>query len=226
MPTDLLDRIADAEACAHVRFGAGGEVAHIGPITAVAAASTGSPPLPTDTGWLSSERPPTEDELADFEAFSARHGQTATLHLLSPEISNIPVRETADRDRWATLAAEGFGPGTEAVMRAVGQATGTRLFVAEVGGQEAATGAVHLQDGVAALHGTATRPAFRGRGAQTALLAWRLQWATQAGADLATVFVTPGSPSERNVERAGFRLAGMRLTFTKQAKLLETTSAL
>jgi Acetyltransferase (GNAT) family. len=98
----------------------------------------------------------------------------------------------------------------------VGQATGTRLFVAEVGGQEAATGAVHLQDGVAALHGTATRPAFRGHGAQTALLAWRLRGAMHAGADLATVFVTPGSPSERNVERAGFRLVGMRLTFTKQ----------
>ena len=247
MPTDLLNRIADAETHAHVRFGAGGEVAHIGPLVAVAAASTGGSPLPTDTGWLSSERPPTGDELADFEAFSARHGQTATLHLLSPqapaalplltargyaldfvlhvyahdlqhlpELSNIPVRETADRDRWATLAAEGFGPGTEAVMRAVGQATGTRLFVAEVGGQEAATGAVHLQDGVAALHGTATRPAFRGHGAQTALLAWRLRWAMHAGADLATVFVTPGSPSERNVERAGFRLVGMRLTFTKQ----------
>jgi len=151
MTTDLLDRIADAETHAHVRFGAGGEVAHIGPLVAVAAASTGGSPLPTDTGWLSSERPPTEDELADFEAFSARHGQTATLHLLSPqapaalplltargyaldfvlhvyahdlqhlpELSNIPVRETTERDRWAVLAAEGFGPGTEAVGSGAG----------------------------------------------------------------------------------------------------------
>lgn len=247
MSTDLLCRMADAEARAHVRFGAGGQVARFGPLVAVSAARTGDAPLPLDTGWLSSERPPSESELADFEAFSARQGQAATLHLLSPQapaalplltargytldfvlhayahdlkkrppLQGVPVREVSDPEGWADLAAEGFGPGTEAVMRAVGQAAGTRLFVAEVDGQAAATGAVHLQGGIAALHGTATRPACRGRGAQTALLAHRLQWAAQAGADLATVFVTPGSPSERNVMRAGFRLVGMRLTFTRR----------
>ena len=247
MSTDLLCRMADAEARAHVRFGAGGQVARFGPLVAVSAARTGDAPLPLDTGWLNSERPPSESELADFEAFSARQGQTATLHLLSaqapaalplltvrgytldyvlhayahdlkdlPPLTGSAVREASDPDRWATLAAAGFGPGTEAVMRAVAQAAGTRLFVAEVDGQAAATGALHLQDGIAALHGTATRPDFRRRGAQSALLAFRLHWAAQAGADLATVFVTPGSPSERNVTRAGFRLVGMRLTFTRR----------
>ena len=246
MSTDLLCRIADAEARAHSRFGAGGEVARFGPLVAVAAASVDGTPLPTDTGWLSSERPPSEDELADFEAFSAQHGQAATLHLLSPQapaalpllrergyvldyvlhayahdLKELPplrgaVHESPDPEAWAALAAEGFGPGTRAIMRAVARATGTRLFVAEVDGQAAATGAVHVQGGVAALHGTATRPALRGRGAQTALLAHRLQWAARAGADLATVFVTPGSPSERNVTRAGFRLVGTRLTLTRR----------
>ncbi len=33
----------------------------------------------------------------------------------------------------------------------------------------------------------------------------------------ASVFVTPGSGSERNVVRAGFRLAGLRLTFTRRS---------
>ena len=67
---------------------------------------------------------------------------------------------------------------------------------------------------MAQLAGAATAPAHRRRGVQTALLAHRLQVAAAEGADLASVFVTPGSGSERNVQRAGFRLAGMRLTFS------------
>ena len=74
-----------------------------------------------------------------------------------------------------------------------------------------------LVDGVAMLHGTATRPEYRGRGLQTALLAARLHAAQEEGADLATVMVTPGTGSERNVVRAGYKLAGLRLTWTRPA---------
>lgn len=100
-------------------------------------------------------------------------------------------------------------------MSVVARAPGTHLFVADVDGRPAATAALSLVEGVAAFHGTATLPEFRGRGMQTALLAHRLNTAAQAGAKLASVFVTPGTGSERNVERAGFRLAGLRLTFTQ-----------
>ena len=132
-----------------------------------------------------------------------------------PPITALPITEEPDAGRWADLSAQGFGPGTLEIMRVVGGAPGTRRFVAWLDGQPAATGAFALQGGVAALHGTSTRPEFRGRGAQAALLAHRLQASAQAGADLATVFVTPGTASERNIGRADFRLAGMRLTFTR-----------
>ncbi|WP_050920801.1 GNAT family N-acetyltransferase [Deinococcus gobiensis] len=102
-------------------------------------------------------------------------------------------------------------------MRLVAGVPGTRRFVATVGGEAAGTGAYATETGVAALHGTATRPEFRGRGVQAALLAFRLAQAAREGADLASVFVTPGSGSERNVVRAGFRLAGLRLTFTRRS---------
>ena len=100
-------------------------------------------------------------------------------------------------------------------MRRVASAAGTQLFTAQLGGQDIASGAVAITEGVAALHGTSTLPSERGKGAQMALIAQRLHYAKAEGADLATVFVTPASGSECNAERAGFRLVGARLTFTQ-----------
>ena len=45
----------------------------------------------------------------------------------------------------------------------------------------------------------------RGRGAQSALLGLRLQLAAEQGADRVCVKADRGSPSLRNLERAGFR---------------------
>lgn len=134
-----------------------------------------------------------------------------------PDTATKQIHLTEEAAAWAKVAALGFGAGTESVMQAVAQAPGKRLWWAEVNGEKAATGAYSLMDGVAMLHGTATRPEFRGRGLQTALLAARLHAAKQEGADLATVMVTPGSGSERNVVRAGFKMAGLRLTWTRPA---------
>ncbi|GAA0504206.1 GNAT family N-acetyltransferase [Deinococcus depolymerans] len=151
----------------------------------------------------------------------------AYLHdLLARPAQPLPVQETTDAPAWAAVCAAGFGPGSEAIMRRVAQTPGTRLFLAgppDGPGLGAAALSVTTfgaapPDGragvAAALHGTSTRPEHRGQGAQTALLAARLNAAAQAGADLTGVFVTPGTPSERNVVRAGFRLAGLRLTFS------------
>lgn len=245
MPTRLLQRLAAAEAASHLRFGAGGEAAQFGPLSAVATRQ----PSPLDSLWHDGTRPPTPAELAEAEAFCAAHGQPVTLHLLShaaPELvpllsargyalqyvlhaythdlrppyapTPLTIREEADAERWAHLSAQGFGEGTADtgtldIMRLVGGAAGTRRFVAQLDEQDAGTAAFALQDGIAAFHGTSTRPQFRGRGVQTALLAHRLQAAAREGASFASVFVTPGTGSERNAERAGFRLAGLRLTF-------------
>lgn len=241
MNTAVLSRLAQAEATAHRRYGRTGETAQFGPLVAVHA----GPDLPLDSAWHDGTRPPTQQELEAFEAFSARSGQPATLQLLSAfvspvlpllkergyaldyvlhayvhDLTNRPAVPAADireeeADAWAALAAQAFGPGTEEIMSLVAHAPGTRLFVAELSGTPAATAALSLTEGVAAFHGTATFPGFRAQGLQTALLAHRLRFAGQAGADLASVFVTPDTGSERNVERAGFRLVGARLTWSR-----------
>ncbi|PNY82062.1 GNAT family N-acetyltransferase [Deinococcus koreensis] len=235
---DIWQRVAQAEAVAHAGFG---ESQTFGPLVATFVA----PGLPLNTAWHDGTRPPTGEALASFEAFCAAHAQSATLHLLSPaapaalptltgrgyrldsvlhlytrELRALPssplsVEESSDPDTWAEVSAQGFGEGSAETMRVVARAPGARLFVARLEGEPAGSGALGIKGDVAALYGMSTRPEFRQRGVQLALLAGRLRAAAASGATLATVFTTPGTGSERNIVRAGFVLSGMRLTFTR-----------
>lgn len=235
---DIWQRVAQAEAAAHADFG---EACTFGPLVATFVAAG----LPLNTAWHDGTRPPTAAELEAFEAYSAAHAQPATLHLLSPaapstlpglttrgyrldyvlhlythDLQRVPppllgIEEASDPDAWAELSEQGFGPGSGATMRVVACAPGSRLFVARLGDDAAGSGALGIKGQVAALYGMSTRPEFRQRGVQAALLTARLRAAADAGATLATVFVTPGTGSERNIVRAGFQLSGMRLTFTR-----------
>ncbi len=90
-----------------------------------------------------------------------------------------------------------------------------RLYLATVDGEAAAFGMLHLSDGVASLAGAATAPSFRGRGCQTALLHRRLADAAKAGYDLAVTQATPGSVSQRNMERVGFRVAYTKAVWSR-----------
>jgi hypothetical protein len=88
---------------------------------------------------------------------------------------------------------------------------GLYLFLAELEGQVIAAGAVSLRDGVAHLAGASTIPEGRRRGAQLALLDARLRHAAAHGCDVALMGALPGSSSQRNAERHGFRIAYTRL---------------
>ncbi|WP_104991653.1 GNAT family N-acetyltransferase [Deinococcus sp. NW-56] len=242
MKPDLLPRLAHAEAAAHARYGESGAVAHFGPLVAVhagpdlpvnAAWHGGTEGLteaeldgfeafcaqhgqPATLHVLSHDAPALLPTLRarGYALDYVLHAHTHDLTALPPPPA-LTVREEPGADFWADLSARGFGPGTGAIMRLVAHAAGTRRLVAEVNGQPAGTAALGVTQGVAAFYGTSTRPEFRGRGVQTALLAARLHLAAEAGADFSSVFVTPGSGSERNVRRAGFQVAGGRLTFTR-----------
>ena len=78
-----------------------------------------------------------------------------------------------------------------------------------------ATGAMSLNDDVAHLAGASTIANWRGRGAQSALLVARLRFAVDSGCDLAMMAAQPGSASQRNAERQGFRLAYTRTKWRK-----------
>jgi GNAT superfamily N-acetyltransferase len=84
-------------------------------------------------------------------------------------------------------------------------------FLAEFEGRAIAAGSLCLHAGVALLAGACTRPEARNRGAQRALLEARLGYARSVGCDIAMMCAEPGSGSQRNAERQGFRIAYTRI---------------
>lgn len=88
-------------------------------------------------------------------------------------------------------------------------------FLARVDGEPAGAAAVQLSYGLASFFSASTRPGFRRRGVQTALLHARFAAAAAAGCDLATVQTTPGTASQRNVQRAGFTVAYTKVKMVK-----------
>lgn len=83
-------------------------------------------------------------------------------------------------------------------------------FVAERDGKPIATAALFMHEGTALLAGASTVPEGRRQGAQNALLDTRLQTAASHGCNLAMMVAAPGSSSQRNAERQGFRIAYTR----------------
>lgn len=125
-----------------------------------------------------------------------------------------------DHELYARVAAEGWRDlGYADFMLEIGRVSantdGLHLFVAESEGTAIAAGAVHLRDGVAHLAGASTIPEGRRRGAQLALLEHRLQFAAANGCDIALMGASPGSGSQRNAERHGFRIAYTRVKWKR-----------
>ena len=87
-------------------------------------------------------------------------------------------------------------------------------YLGTVGGEVAGVAAFVPHEGVALFGGAATLPQFRRRGVQTALLQARLAHAVSAGCDMAMTVTLPGSGSQRNCERLGFRVLYTRAKFT------------
>ena len=121
-----------------------------------------------------------------------------------------------EQELYARVAAEGwrdsgYGDFMLEIGRVSANTDGLHMFVAELDGVAIAAGAVHLRDGVAHLAGASTVPGGRRRGAQLALLERRLQYAASHGCDIALMGASPGSGSQRNAERHGFRIAYTRV---------------
>jgi GNAT superfamily N-acetyltransferase len=126
-----------------------------------------------------------------------------------------PILE-ADRDVYAQTSARGWAEVPEdSLILELGQVSartdGLVLFIAELEGRPIATGALSLREGVALLAGASTIPEGRRLGAQSALLEARLRYAAEQGCDLAMMCAAPGSASQRNAERQGFRIAYTRI---------------
>lgn len=147
---------------------------------------------------------------------------SGALRRVSPDVTARPIGP-GEEAMWASTAAAGWAaesPEAGAFMEAFGlltaHARGVTCFVAESGATPIAAGAMTIHDGVALLAGASTRAEWRRRGAQGALLAARLEHAVERGCDLAMMAALPGSTSQQNAERQGFRIAYTRTKWMKR----------
>jgi GNAT superfamily N-acetyltransferase len=132
--------------------------------------------------------------------------------------AGIRVRrmEPGERKLWTRTVAEGFAEHMKVteelltIMEAFGSGPGVRCFFGVADGQIAGGGVVVIRKRLAVFGGASTLPAFRRRGVQTALQQARLRFAARQGCDLAMTITQPGSTSQRNAERRGFRVVYTR----------------
>jgi GNAT superfamily N-acetyltransferase len=135
---------------------------------------------------------------------------------------SLRVRVIGEQERevWARTSADGWSesPGLRDLIFEMGTVAGraekSTPFLAELDGKAIAAGALSIHDGVALFAGASTMPEWRRRGAQRALLESRFRYAVRAGCDLAMMVAEPGSSSQRNAERQGFRVAYTRTKWT------------
>jgi GNAT superfamily N-acetyltransferase len=133
--------------------------------------------------------------------------------------AKLTIREVAgaERDLFAATAVAGYGlpPSMAKWLREIVGRSGWACYVSFADDQPAGAGALFVDEDAAWLGIGATKPAFRRRGGQSALIARRLADAARRGARFA---VTEGAvpqpdepaPSLRNILAAGFRAAYVR----------------
>ena len=138
--------------------------------------------------------------------------------------SGVAVRaiEPEEADLWTLVAFRGGLDSDEAIpndsviIAPYPLMTQARCWLAWHDGLPAGAATLAVHDGVAGLFGASTRVPHRNRGVQHTLIAARLAAATADGCDLATVHTEPGSDSQRNVERLGFRLGYTKVTMRNE----------
>ena len=149
--------------------------------------------------------------------------QDLRLHASRNEAVKVRVTEKSEVEHWAQTAFEGWSefPEVADFLRELGQVTARShaiTFIAELEGKPIGTGALSITDDVALLAGASTIPTARRQGAQLALLEERLRYAAAQGCTVAMMAAQPGSGSQRNAERHGFRIAYTRTKWVQDVQ--------
>ncbi|MEN6429350.1 MAG: GNAT family N-acetyltransferase [Coriobacteriales bacterium] len=122
---------------------------------------------------------------------------------------------------WAESVAAGFAAPAEpteqerAVATLAAHEPGALLYLAYVDGKPVGTGELTIDGEIGWLSADTTLPPFRGRGIQSAMQRRRIALARAAGCELAVTESSPGSASQRNMERLGFRVVYTRVNMTQ-----------
>jgi GNAT superfamily N-acetyltransferase len=141
--------------------------------------------------------------------------RNVSLPVAPNEKVKVRLRGEGEEELWSDTALRGWSEFEEIIefmkdMGKVHACSESLGFLAELDNQPIATGMMSTCEGVALLAGASTIPEARRQGAQNALLEGRLRYAAEQGCDIAMMAALPGSASQRNAERNGFRIAYTR----------------
>ncbi|MFI4919414.1 MAG: GNAT family N-acetyltransferase [Legionellales bacterium] len=129
----------------------------------------------------------------------------------------IKEMQSNELELWAKTVAVGFGyPEAQEQFFHYASATGITAFGAYDRGVLVAGATVAMHGGVCDLGVASTLHAFRGKGVHKMLLMARLNFAKQQGLELASVTTAPGTVSDLNIQKMGFRCAYTRIKFTSE----------
>ena len=142
-----------------------------------------------------------------------------------PRVGEVELRWAGadDCDMWVDTIARNFyvsDPGEERRknMECMFHAAHALNVIATVKGELAGVASMMVphDGGMAVIYGSCTTPAFRRLGVHREMLRLRVQTARAAGCDSVLATALPGSDSERNLERCGFRCWYVKTTWAKE----------
>jgi hypothetical protein len=160
-----------------------------------------------------------------FEFTSVMYQPIAAADAKAGPSTSVAVRVVGagEMDLWAETAARGWASESQELgdfMLSFGKVSARKAsgfsFLASLDGQPIAAGGLTIHGGVALFAGASTVLEGRRKGAQTALLDARFAFAASRGCTLAMMCALPGSASQRNAERRGFRIAYTRVKWRRR----------
>ncbi len=138
-----------------------------------------------------------------------------------PEGIEIQRVTDGEIDLWTLTVAQGFAEHFPVrqelldVMRRFASGKNTECYLARFDGKVVGGATLAARGRIAGLFGASTLPAYRKHGVQTALLEKRMARAAELGCELAVSLAQPGSASQRNITRRGFRTLYTRVKFER-----------
>jgi hypothetical protein len=143
-----------------------------------------------------------------------------------PVATTTPLRvrviQPADHETWVETSVGGWASEQQYanVIRRLAEVAAANdamtHFLVERDGEPIATASLGVHGDIALFAGASTVPSGRGQGAQNLLLSARIAEARRRGCTLALMIADPGSTSQRNAERSGFRIAYTRSKWRRE----------
>jgi hypothetical protein len=134
----------------------------------------------------------------------------------------VELIPSGDRELMADIYAAGFNlpaksqPVMKDSLKALFGSANTRFYGAQIDGRLVAIGLLFISDSVGYLASTTTLPQYRKRGCQMALIHQRISDAAMEQCGMVVSHAGFASISQRNLEKAGLRMAYTKAVWTRQ----------